>query len=135
MSVSRVGCALTGTGKVNFVVDEGGRLIVGLKGHHILSGGGRVGAAGHLVFGPDGDVVEMHLNFSGHYRPKLDAGYVRYTHGLLSGHPLLTIGRDCKVQGRVFSDVSDRSSVISFLPEDLSIEAEDLDLLIETALF
>ena len=124
-----------GSGKVNFVVDEGGHLIVGLKGHHILSGGNRVGAAGHLTFGSDGKVVEIHLNFSGHYRPKLDAGYVRYTYGLLAGHPLLSLSTDCKVQGRVFSEVSDRSTVISFLAEDLTTEAEDLDLLIETALF
>ncbi len=124
-----------GSGKVNFVVDEAGRLIVGLKGHHILSGGNRVGAAGHLVFGPGGEVIEIHLNFSGHYRPKLDAAYVRYTYGLLTGHPLLSFSKDCKVQGRVFSDVSDRSTVIRFLPEDLAIDADDLDLLIETALF
>jgi hypothetical protein len=124
-----------GSGKVNFVVDGTGWLIVGLKGHHILSGGNRVGAAGHLVFGPDGDVIEIHLNFSGHYRPKLDADYVRYTNGLLTGHPLLKVSEDCKVQGRVFSDVSDRSTVIRFLPEDLAIDADELDLLIETALF
>jgi hypothetical protein len=31
--------------------------------------------------------------------------------------------------------VSDRSTVIRFLPEDLAIDADDLDLLIETALF
>lgn len=124
-----------GSGKVNFVVEEAGRLIIGLKGHHILSGGNRVGAAGHLVFGPDGDVIEIHLNFSGHYRPRLDADYVRYTYGLLTGHPLLAVSGDCKVQGRVFSDVSDRSTVIRFLPEDLTIDADELDLLIETALF
>jgi hypothetical protein len=124
-----------GSGKVNFVVDERGRLIVGLKGHHILSGGHGVSAAGHLVFGPDGEVVEIHLNFSGHYRPKLDAAYVRYAHGLLTGHPLLNISPECKVQGRVFSDVSDRSTVIRFLPEDLAVDPNDLDLLIETALF
>jgi hypothetical protein len=125
----------TGIGKVNFVVDEGGRLIVGLKGHHILSGGHRVGAAGHLEFGPDGEVVEIHLNFSGHYRPKLDAAYCRYTYELLAGHPLLMLAKDCKILGRVFSDVSDRSTVIRFLAEDLTTEADDLDLLIETALF
>jgi hypothetical protein len=124
-----------GSGKVNFVVDEAGRLIVGLKGHHILSGGKRVGAAGHLVFGPEGNLIEIHLNFSGHYRPKLDAAYVRYTHGLLIGHPLLSVSKECKVQGRVFSDVSDRSTVIRFLPADLAIDADELDLLIETALF
>lgn len=125
----------SGSGKLNFIVDESGWLIIGLKGHHILSGGNRVGAAGHLVFNPKGEVIEIHLNFSGHYRPKLDADYVRYTHGLLAGHPLLTVTDDCEVRGRVFSEISDRSSVISFHAEDLAGDAEDLDLLIETAIF
>ena len=126
---------LPGSGKLNFIVDEAGWLIIGLKGHHILSGGNRVGAAGHLVFNAIGEVVEIHLNFSGHYRPKLDAGYVRYTYGLLVGHPLLTVAEDCKIRGRVFSETSDRSSVISFHAEDLSGDSEELDLLIETAIF
>lgn len=124
-----------GSGKLNFVIDERGWVIVGLKGHHILSGGSRVGGAGHLVFEPTGEVTEIHLNFSGHYRPKLDADYVRYTYALLVGHPLLTIAEDCKVLGRVFSEISDRSSVISFQGEDITTDADDLDLLIETAIF
>jgi hypothetical protein len=125
---------LPGSGKLNFIIDEAGWLIIGLKGHHILSGGNRVGGAGHLVFNPMGEVIGIHLNFSGHYRPKLDADSVRYTYGLLVGHPLLTVSEDCKVRGRVFSEISDRSSVISFNAEDLSGDAEDLDLLIETAI-
>ncbi len=60
---------------------------------------------------------------------------MRYTHGLLVGHPLLTVSEDCKVRGRVFSAISDRSSVINLNTEDLSGDAEDLDLLIETAIF
>ena len=126
---------LPGSGKLNFIIDQRGWLIIGLTGHHILSGGARVAGAGHLVFDDNGAVTEIHLNFSGHYRPKLDGDYVRYAYGVLVGHPLLTIAEDCKVRGRVFSEISDRSSVISFQPEDLSVDAEDLDLLIEAAIF
>jgi hypothetical protein len=38
-------------------------------------------------------------------------------------------------RGRVFSETSDRSSVIGFRAEDHSGDTEDLDLLIETAIF
>jgi hypothetical protein len=127
--------SLPGSGKVNFVIDEAGWLIVGLAGHHILSGSRRVGGAGHLVFDAKGEVTEIHLNFSGHYRPRLNGDYVRYTYAILVGHPLLTISPACAVRGRVFSEISDRSSVITFQPEDLSVDSEDLDLLIETAIF
>ena len=37
-----------------------------------------------------GVVTEINLNFSGHYRPPLSAGYARYTYRSLVSHPLLT---------------------------------------------
>ena len=51
-------------GKLNLVIDAEGWLIVGLKGHHLLSGGGMVAGAGHLVAGATGKISEIHLNFA-----------------------------------------------------------------------
>jgi hypothetical protein len=122
------------TGKVNFVIDEEGWLIVGIRHHHILSGGGYVGGAGHLLIDDLGRVDEMQLNFSGHYRPPLTADYVRYAFAVLKGHPLLTISPDYTVKGRKFDEESFRSSLISFEPDELETGDASLDEQLERLL-
>jgi hypothetical protein len=119
-------------GKINFVVDREGWLIVGMTGHQILSGGGQVGAAGHLVFEDPPVASEVHLNFSGHYRPTLDADYCRYTFGVLDRHPLLTLADPCRILGRKFNDAATLSQVLSFERSELVDESTDLDLFIDS---
>jgi hypothetical protein len=101
------------SGKNNFVIDEAGWLIVGMSGHHFLSGGNAVGGAGHLILDESGNISGIHLNFSGHYRPPLTFDYVRYVYRLLANHPLFSITPDCVVHGRKFDDAG-RSLVIGF---------------------
>jgi len=66
-----------------------------------------------------GTVSEIHLNFSGHYRPPLTSDYACYVFRTLATHPLLSIETDCRICGRKFYDDTDRSSVISFAPDEL----------------
>ncbi len=127
----RPGSEPLNSGKKAFVIDEDGCLIVGPYGHHLLSGGQMVGGAGQIVLDPDGAVSEINLNFSGHYRPPLDAIYARYVHRSLSMHPLLKISPSCKISGRKFDDRGELSTVLRFEVEDLQPGNEDLDLLIE----
>lgn len=114
------------TGKVNFVFDGDGWLILGMKHHHILSGGNHVGGAGHLLISDEGSVEEIQLNFSGHYRPPLTPEYARYIYRALRGHPLLTFNPALEVRGRRFDERS-FSSVIRFSPEELEIDDPAID--------
>ncbi|WP_165234696.1 hypothetical protein [Aquisphaera insulae] len=121
-------------GRVNFVIDREGWLIVGSRHHHILSGNDEVGGAGYLVFGDDGTVGEVNLNFSGHYRPPLSAGYVRYVYRGLRSHPLLLFAPRPEVNGRVFDEESQRTSRIRFTTAELESDDAALDELIERLL-
>jgi hypothetical protein len=120
-------------GKNNFVIDSSGWLIIGIAGHHILSGGGPVGGAGHILFNEVGKVCAVHLNFSGHYRPPLNYYYVRYVFRALVSHPLLEIDVQCEISGRKFGD-ADRSTVIRFLSEDLLADDEEAEETLERIL-
>ena len=121
-------------GKKAFVVDDGGRLIVG-HGHQILSGGRPVGGAGQVVVDATGRVCEINLNFSGHHRPPLDARYVRYIYRLVRGHPLLDFADECTVSGRKFEPMGGLSTVLRFDEADLLSDGEGLDFLIDLSDF
>jgi hypothetical protein len=121
--------ALT-SGKKAFVIDREGWLIVG-HGHHLLSGGHPVGAAGQLVINPGGEVVEINLNFSGHYRPPLSADYARYTFRILLNHPLLTISDSCRITGRKFDESNFHSMNLKFERDELLADDPALDESIE----
>lgn len=120
-------------GKYNFVIDASGRLIVGPIGHHLLSGCRRVGGAGHIRFDERGIVTEVHLNFSGHYRPPLSADYARYAFRAIEGHPLIRLAADCLVQGRLFDEESYATSLLRFRPEELRADDDRLEFGIEAA--
>jgi hypothetical protein len=106
-------------GKNNFVIDAEGHLIVGIKGHHILSGGTDVGGAGHIKIETTGEVSELQLNFSGHYRPPLSIEYARYVFRTMTGHPLIRMKPDSLIQGRLFDESTERSVVVRFDVDDL----------------
>src|SRR5262249_34286838 len=89
-------------GKNNFVIDRNGWLIIGVKGHHILSGGVEVGGAGQMTVNEFGKISAIHLNFSGHYRPPLTFDYVRYVFRTIVNHPLISLEDECEFQGRKF---------------------------------
>ena len=120
-------------GKNNFVIDQDGWLIIGPEGHHILSGGHDVGGAGHVTLNGSGKASEVHLNFSGHYRPILTFDYVRYVYQTLLNHPLLAVDESCEVLGRKFHG-PDRSSVIRFTPDELLSDGPDGDEALERIL-
>jgi hypothetical protein len=113
-------------GKNNFVIDERGRLIIGISGHQILSGGQPVGGAGHIHFDAAGTVIKLDTNFSGHYRPPLTGEYVRYVYQVVRNHPLIDLADDARFFGRWFDEESVDTRVIEFLREE--IEADDLRL-------
>ena len=119
--------------KYNFVCDSDGWLILGIAGHHILSGCRDVGAAGQLLFDELGLIREINLNFSGHYRPPLSGDYSTYTYITIRSHPLLELGEDCKVSGRIFDEISHLTTVLRFEPADLLSDGEELDLAIMAA--
>ena len=121
------------SGKKAFVIDREGWLIFG-HGHHILSGGSEVGAAGQVVVEPSGVIGEINLNFSGHYRPPLDGDYARYTYRALAGHPLLTLSPDCRITGRRFDESDFHSINLKFSAEELLDDDTALDESIEFAL-
>ena len=123
------------SGPKAFVMDEEGWLIAGAAGHHLLSGGRSVGAAGRLVLDAKARVVEVNLNFSGHYRPPLDSTYARFVHRSLRRHPLLSFAEDYSISGRKFHEGGELSTLLRFDPRDLESEDVDLDLLIEVASF
>ncbi len=120
------------SGKWAFVIDQEGWLIVG-NGHHILSGGAQVGAAGQIIVEASGVIGEIDLNFSGHYRPPLDADYARYAYRAIAGHPLLTLSPECWIWGRKFEGLDLYSPRLKFSVEELTSDDPMLDLLIESA--
>ncbi len=119
-------------GKWAFVIDRDGWLIVG-NGHHILSGGNPVGAAGQIIVEPSGVIGEVDLNFSGHYRPGLNGEYARYTFRAIDSHPLLILSPDCRVCGRKFQGLDLNAPRLKFTIEELTNDDPMLDLLIESA--
>jgi hypothetical protein len=119
------------SGRKAFVIDPEGRLVIG-HGHHLLSGGRGVGAAGQIVVDEGGVVSAINLNFSGHYRPPLTAEYARYTYGALIGHPLLTFAPGCPVTGRQGFSL-DRLTLIVLEPEDLLADDGRLEYLLDDA--
>jgi hypothetical protein len=122
------------TGKPNFVIDDFGWLIIGMKHHYLLSGGRAVGGAGHLIINQFGNVDEIQLNYSGHYRPPLSPEYARFVYRTIKGHPLLILSPNCTVKGRRFHDESLGSSVIRFEPCELETDGPESDEQLEMAL-
>ncbi len=120
------------SGRKAFVIDREGWLIFG-NGHHILSGGSEVGAAGQITVEPSGVIAEIHLNFSGHYRPPLDGDYARYTYRALANHPLLDLSPDCEIKGRKFDDLDVHSFLLKFGRDELMSDDPTLDEKIEMA--
>jgi hypothetical protein len=118
------------SGKKAFILNEEGWLVIG-SGHHLLSGGNCVGAAGQLFVDDRYTVREISLNFSGHYRPPLSADYVRYTYRSLYSHPLLTLGSDCRISARKNFDVNGLLEMISFRPDELLSDNPELDYQLE----
>lgn len=115
------------SGKKAFVVDQEGGLVIG-NGHHLLAGGQSVGAAGQIVVGDDGTIIEINLNFSGHYVPPISSEYARYTYLVLINHPLITISPDCQITARKRSGISNLTQRIALshdiiLADDGRLEA------------
>ena len=123
------------SGKINFVLDPEGWLIVGAIGHQLLSGGHHVGGAGHLHVEATGEITGIDLNFSGHYRPPLTADHARFVYRSVSAHPLLTIAPACRFSGRMFDEDEMRSTVIQFARAELESDDPELDRLLETYTF
>jgi hypothetical protein len=121
-------------GKNNFVIDTSGHIIIGMQGHHILSGGQDVGGAGHIIIAESGSISEIHLNFSGHYRPPLTLEYAQYVFRALANHPLLLIERTCRILGRKFDEATYSSSVISLTSEELGSDDPELEEALEMTL-
>ena len=121
-------------GKNNFVIDSSGYLIIGMEGHHILSGGQTVGGAGHLIIAESGELGEIHLNFSGHYRPSLTLDYARYVFRTIANHPLLSIEKNCRILGRKFDEETYNSSVIKLTAEELRSDDPELEEALERLL-
>jgi hypothetical protein len=119
-------------GKNNFVIDSDGRLIVGISGHQLLSGGQRVGGAGHIHFDSQGTVVRLDTNFSGHYRPPLSADYVRYVYQVVATHPLIMLADDCRFFGRWFDEETVRTQVLEFSRDEIASDDPRLDQWIES---
>ncbi len=115
------------TGKLNFILDKEGWLVIGVKHHHLLAGGDSVGGAGHLVLDDEARVVEVRLNFSGHYRPELTAEYARYVHRTLRAHPLLVFRPECRIYGRKFDEATYRSVAIEFSASELDSDGPEFD--------
>ncbi|WP_337173604.1 hypothetical protein [Paludisphaera sp.] len=118
------------SGRKAFVVDPNGRLIVG-HGHHLLSGGRPVGAAGQIYVDEEGVVTTINLNFSGHYRPPLTAEYARYTYTALIGHPLLSFTADCAINGRRNFSLEGPLTLIAVDPHDLLMDDGRLEYLLD----
>ena len=118
-----------GPGKKAFVLDRDGWLIVG-DGHHLLSGGQDVGAAGQVVVDAEGTIQAINLNFSGHYRPPLDVAYARYTYRSLASHPLLKVAPDCVISARKTAR-DELGPMLRFLREELLDDSFPLDEMID----
>ena len=118
------------SGRKAFIIDGRGWLIIGF-GHHLLSGGNPVGAAGQVYVDAVGLITEVNLNFSGHYRPSLSAEYCRYTYRALTGHPLLQFSSECRISGRRFFDLNARLANFSFNAHELLSDDLSLELLLD----
>ncbi len=114
------------SGRKAFVFDFDGWLIVG-QGHHLLSGGNPVGSAGQIYVDGDGVVTEINLNFSGHYRPPLSAGYARYTYRSLVSHPLLTFAPGCRISARKSFRLDMNLETMVFTADELLSDEPSLD--------
>ena len=77
---------------------------------------------------------EIHLNFSGHYRPPLTADYARYVFRTLANHPLLSIEKDCQILGRKFDEETYKSSVIRLSSLELATDDPELEEALEMVL-
>jgi hypothetical protein len=119
-----------GAGKRAFILDSNGWLIIG-DGHHLLSGGQSVGAAGQLVANSEGTIQAINLNFSGHYRPPLEVNYARYTYRTLAGHPLLTLAEGCVISGRKTTN-DELGPMLRFHRDELIDDSFPLDEMIES---
>ena len=115
------------SGRKAFIFDDKGRLVVGY-GHHLLAGANPVGAAGQISVDEAGIVTEIHLNFSGHYRPPLSAEYARYAYHSLVDHPLLEFADDCKINARGSFNMSSNFEMVSFSAEELLTTDRSLEL-------
>jgi len=115
------------SGRKAFVLDNNGWLIIG-HGHHLLSGGNSVGAAGQVYVDDSGLITEINLNFSGHYRPPLSAEYARFTYRTLINHPLLSFSPDCRISARRFFDLNSRLENITFAPSELLLDDSGLEM-------
>lgn len=120
------------SGRKAFVIDPGGRLVIG-HGHHLLSGGRAVGAAGQIVVDEGGVVTSINLNFSGHYRPRLTAEYARYTYAALIGHPLLSFDPDCPITGRQSFSLDGPLTLIVLEPDELIADDGRLEYQLDDA--
>ena len=86
-----------------------------------------------MIVGESGRVGAIHLNFGGHYRPRLTLDYVRYVFRTLVNHPLLSFENDCEIKGRKF-DEADRSSVMKFAQYELLADDPEAEEALEMAL-
>jgi len=118
------------SGRKAFVVDPQGGLIIGY-GHHLLSGGQPVGAAGQIYVDDHGVVTTINLNFSGHYRPPLSSEYARYTYAAIVGHPLLDIAPGCVVNARRQFDLDGPLESIELSPDELTEDDGRLEYLLD----
>jgi hypothetical protein len=117
-------------GRKAFVIDSAGRLIVGF-GHHLISGGHQVGAAGQLHVEDTGRISEVNLNFSGHYRPPLSAEYARFTYRSLFHHPLLAFSPNCRISARKSFDLSGSLETLVFSHSELMSDDLALDVALD----
>ncbi len=122
-----VGSGPLRAGKNNFVIDQEGWIILGMAGHHILSGNRPVGGAGHAHLAPPGEVTRLEVNFSGHYRPELTADYARCVFRAFESHPLIRLATDCGFAGRAFHGDAAVSRVIEFTRVELESDDPQLD--------
>jgi hypothetical protein len=114
------------SGRKAFVLDADGWLIVG-HGHHLLSGGQCVGAAGQIYVDAEGLITDVNLNFSGHYRPPLSAEYARYTYRSLIHHPLLRFSPNHRISARLFFDLNQNLQNMTFSPDELILDDDRLE--------
>lgn len=89
-----------------------------------------MGAAGQIYVNEDGVIVEINLNFSGHYRPPISAEYARYTYQTLVCHPLLSFSPDCRISARKYFGLNTPMNCISFTPFELLSDDPALEVLL-----
>lgn len=112
------------SGRKAFILDRDGWLIVG-SGHHLLSGGHPVGAAGQFQIGELGEITDLSLNFSGHYRPKATSEYLYYTYQTLHQHPLVLFAQGHSISARIHDGADLGLDLYKFQSRDLLDELLD----------